>query len=189
LGWDEAHGRVSRAFGAWRVVDRDQRAFLSFGLRMAHATYDRLWRETSHEPGEAPKTELVDLFDGLWPREYEAMHAASVLRDAVTNFEVYLERARAEIRGDAVDSPRWDELGQYFGGLGVAVESSQVRAVRELGRVLTLERGRAVVGGGPVEAVGVELDEDDVLAAMDVLAEQVRRVDPAVYRATRPPCR
>ncbi len=171
-GWDEGQGRVSRAFGAWRRVDRDQRAFLSFGLRIAHATYDRLWREAAHEPGEAPKTELVDLFDGLWPREYEAMLTASVLRDAVANFDGYLQRVRAQGGGDAGERPRWDELAAYFDGLGVAVEWPAVAGVRELAHPPVHELLPTAV---------VELDEDDVLAAMDVLAEQVRAIDPAVF--------
>jgi hypothetical protein len=161
---------VSRAFSAWRVVDRDQRAFLAFGLRIARETYDRLWREAGHAPGSPPRGELVDLFDGLWPREYESMHAASVLRDAVTNFEVYLERARTEIGGGEDDCVCWGELAAWFGGLGVGLDSAELVAVRELRRSLTHDAPGVV-----------ELGEADVLAAMDVLADEVRMIDPAVW--------
>lgn len=174
--WDERRGQVSRAFSDWRVVDRDQRAFLAFGLRMARETYDQLWREAHHEPDEPPKAELVDIFDGLWPREFEWMLAAGVLRDAVTSFEVYVEQAWAELVGGCGRGPTagWAELSAFFAALGVGIESEGVGEVRELRDALTYRRA---------QPAGVELGETDVIAAMDVLAERAREVDAAVWTA------
>jgi len=96
MGWDERRGTVSRAFNDWHMIDRDQRSFLAFGLRTARETYDRLWDEAGREPGDPDGPELVDVFDyridGLWPHDYEWMFFAAVVRDAVTNFEVYVEK-------------------------------------------------------------------------------------------------
>ena len=169
--WDERHGRVTQAFSEWRVVDRDQRAFLAFGLRMARETYDQLWREAHHEPDEPPQAELVDIFDGLWPREFEWMLAAGVLRDAVTSFEVYVEQARAELVGGTTN---WPQLRAFFAALGVSIESDGVGEVRELRDALTYRRA---------QPAGVELGEADVVAAMDVLAERARAVDATVWAA------
>jgi hypothetical protein len=41
--WDEERGRVSGPFDEWKLIDRDQRAFLRLGLDFVKVEYDRLW--------------------------------------------------------------------------------------------------------------------------------------------------
>jgi hypothetical protein len=190
MEWDESRGWVSRAFGRWRAVDRDQRAFLGFGLHLAGGTYDRLWEEEARGPGG--ETVGSELFDTLWPREWEWMHAAAVFRETVTNFEVYVEQARAEIAGGALESEaRWTDLVAAFRRLGVAIEPEAIESARELRRVLTHQDGElcteaqlARFGGDPAPDEGPALaamSEDLVLGAMDAIADVVRAIDPRVW--------
>ena len=48
-GWDERRGSVTQAFDEWKLIDRDQRAFLRLGLEFAEAEYDRRWKEAGEE--------------------------------------------------------------------------------------------------------------------------------------------
>jgi hypothetical protein len=93
--WDEAAGRVTRSFSDWLLIDRDQRAFLRKGLEFSKEVYDRICNQLAEQPGDPEGPELPDLFheavDGLWASDVEWMHLAGVIKDAVTNFEVYLE--------------------------------------------------------------------------------------------------
>jgi hypothetical protein len=200
--WNQEAGRVSRAYDEWRLVDRDQRTFLRLGLRFARETYDRIWEEASHEPGDPDGPELPDVFDskidGLWPLDYEWMHMAGVLRDAVTAYEVYVEKAREEVlqhHGHHKDiperAPAWNVLRDFFiEELGVHAEPPKVHEVRSLRHLLTHRRGelrteklRALFGettdGFP--AIAVELSDEKVSNAMDRLAHAVAAIDAAVY--------
>src|ERR1700722_8986662 len=201
MSWDESAGRVSRAYNEWTMIERDQRAFVRVGIRCARAEYDRLWDEAGSEPGDPDGPDQLESFeakvDGLWPHDYEWMHAAGVLRDAVTNFEVYLEKAREEVldhhghtRAVPDRAPTWDALKRFYSELGVDGALDTVRDVRELRHFLTHRRGelrtealrkRFASTSAQSWPINVELDEQTVLAAMDVLAAAVRSVDPAVY--------
>ena len=116
---------------------------------MAREKYDQFWDEAGREPGDPENDDHVEAFerkvDGLWPHDYEWMHAAAVLRDAVTAFEVYLEKASAEVLlGHSkawAKEPRWWDLRDFFELLGVSIESSKVRAVRDLRHFLAHQRG------------------------------------------------
>lgn len=200
-GWDEGAGRVSRAFNDWFLVDGDQRAFLKLGLIFAAEAYGRIWDEASREPGDPDGPELIDVFedrvDGLHQHDYEWMHLSGVLRDAVTGFEVYLEKAREEIlwrRGEPIKiperSPWWRELENFYKGIGVDVNANGVKRVRDLRHFLAHRRGELRTQGqrakfapeaeglGPINA---ELSESQVSADMGVLGAAVRRVDAVVY--------
>jgi hypothetical protein len=201
MGWDERQGRVSQAFSDWHMIDRDQRAFLAFGLRTARETYDRLWDEAGREPGDPDGPELVDVFDdridGLWPDDYEWMFLAAVVRDAVTNFEVYVEKASAEVlaaHGAAINgAPWWRELKKLFATLGVQIEAGSVRQVRELRHFLTHQRGqlrteaqrkRFAPDPDGLPPIVVELTDKSVLDIVDQLGRSVRSIDPAVWEHT-----
>ena len=125
VGWDEGQGRVSRAFDEWKLVDADQRAFLRLGLSFAAAEYDRLWQESEQEPYYDGGPELIDSFEAkvgnLHQHDFEWMFLAAVLRDAVANFEVYLEKAREEVlrhQGQPIavlpHSPTWRASKTFF---------------------------------------------------------------------------
>lgn len=202
MGWDEQQGRVSRAFNDWHLIDQDQRTFLQIGLQFAREKYDEVWEQASHESGDPDGPELVDVFDdrigGLWPHDYEWMHLAGVLRDSVTNFEVYLEKASSQVlssHGFAWgDSPRWGDLKRFAKALGLVLESDGVREVRDLRHFLTHQRGElrtedqrrkfAQASTDIIPPIVVELDEESVLTAMDKLARSVRSIDPAIWAHT-----
>jgi hypothetical protein len=203
--WDEDAGRVSRAFNDWYLIDRDQRAFLRVGLRFAHTEYERLWRESGEEPGDPDGSDQLDSFEGkvddLHEIDFVWMHATGVLRDAVTNFEVYLEKAREEVlrahgHVDVVGerSPRWRTLVDFVAALGADdVETDAVKRVRDLRHFLTHRRGELRTATlrqqfaketDDAFAYVVDLTPDDVTAAMDKLACVVRAADGAVYLHT-----
>ena len=126
-------GRAGRSddpsFSDWYLVDRDQRTFARKGLEVSKEVYDRIWEELARQPGDPDYPELPDLFndavDGLWSHDFEWMHLAGVVKDAVTNFEVYLERGADEIlqfQGKSFaqrpKSPTWGKLFDFYRLLG-----------------------------------------------------------------------
>jgi hypothetical protein len=201
--WDAQAGRVSEAFDDWRLVDVDQRTFLHIGLEFAREIYGRIWEEAGGEPADPDgPDEQIDIFErrvrGLHEHDYRWMHCSGVLRDAVTNFEVYLEKACEEIQrrqGQAVAiadrSPWWRELRDFYLRVGIDIETSDIEEVRRLRDFLVHRRGELrtaeqraefapkAEGLGPLYA---ELDEGKVIDVMDTLGETVRRVDVEVYR-------
>jgi len=202
--WDESAGRVSQAFNDWFLIDGDQRAFLRLGLTFAGQAYKRIWDEAGSEPGDPDGPEQIDVFedrvDGLHQGDYEWMHCSGVLRDAVTNYEIYLEKGREEIlrhQGQPIevpdDAPFWRELKKFYKQIGIDLEADGVEDVRELRHFLTHRRGelrteelrkRYAADAKPFGPINVELSEDSVLEGMDVLASAVRRVDVFTYRYT-----
>lgn len=201
-GWDEQAERVSQAFGDWRWVDVDQRAFLALGLRFAAEAYERIWEEAGSEPGDPDGPEQIDVFEerveGLHEQDYRWMHCCGVLRDAVSNFEVYLEKAREEVlraQGHAVEigerSPWWRELSEFFERIGTPIETEEVEGVRRLRDFLVHRRGElrtaeqraefapAAEAFGPLNA---EVDAEKVVEVMETLGDAVRRIDASVYR-------
>ena len=201
MSWDERQGRVSRAFNDWLMIDRDQRAFLAFGLRAASQAYDRVWDEAAHEPGDPDGPELVDVFDdrvnGLWPHDYEWMYLAAVVRDAVTNFEVYLEKAIEEVLAahDAAfaSSPWWRDLKKLFAMLDVGIDTREVRRIRRLRHFLTHQRGELrtekqrktfAPRSEGLPPILVELTDESTVEVLDQLGHAVRSFDPAVWQHT-----
>jgi hypothetical protein len=202
-GWDEKRGSVTQAFDEWKLIDRDQRAFLRLGLEFAESEYNLRWKEAGEEPYRDGGPEQLDSFEdkvyGLWHHDYTWMHLAGVLRDAVTAFEVYLEKAREEVlahQGQPISvagrAPMWRELKDFFAQLGATIESQKVKGVRDLRHFLTHRRGELrtedlrrkfqATHGDVIPPWMVELTKERVLDAMDVLAEAVRQIDPAVYQ-------
>lgn len=202
MSWDESAGRVSRSFNDWYLIDRDERAFLRLGLRFASESYNRTWEEIGQEPAGPDDAAQPDVFndriEGLWPHDYEWMHAAAVIRDAVTNYEVYLEKAREEILrrhghpnviGD--QAPTWGKVKSFFTKLGLDLESTEVKNVRDLRHFLVHRRGelrtererQTFVQEKPDELppLEVELSEEDVVNSLEILGDAVRCVDRVVY--------
>ncbi len=119
MGWNEDGGAVSGAFNEWSFVDQDIRAFLSLSTRWATRLYDETWKQAEGEfsaifdPDRHTGDEHVGLFasevEGLWPNDYAWMLRAAVVRDAVTAFEVYLEKGL-----DEAFNPQLED-GEYLG--------------------------------------------------------------------------
>jgi hypothetical protein len=201
--WDENARRVTRSFDDWYMVDRDQRAFLHKGLEFSKAAYGRIWNELAEQPGDPDGPELPDLFhdavNGLWSHEFDWMHLSGVIKDAVTNFEVYLEHAADEILAfhekhlaDRKRSAPWDRLVAFYKLFDIDVASEPVLEMRDLRHILTHRRGdlrteelRDRFGSDqPFMDSVAHLDVGDVEKRMDVLADAVRVVDPVAYDHT-----
>jgi hypothetical protein len=192
---------TTRAFNEWRWVDRDQRAFLTFGLKFARDAYERLWDQVGKEPsdGESDQEEVFDRrVGGLWPHDYDWMHLAAVVRDAVTSFEVYVGKACREVLlahgAEPVSEPGWRDLKGIFELLELNIEPRQVKRIRKVRHVLTHQRGelrtedqRRQYALDPNESIPsyvIDLDEDRVLGMLDELAEVVCAIDAVACRYT-----
>jgi hypothetical protein len=198
--WDEAAQRVTRAFNDWKLAEPRLRTFLSLGLGFLTEGVERTWEEIGRRPALDDGLAQIDVFDeevGLYPQDFEWMHAAGVLRDAVSAFEVYLEKAREEVRrahghDDVVEeqAPHWGQLRSFFLDIGVEIQTADVAKVRDLRHFLTHRRGelrtpalrRQFASEHVMPPLAVEMSEAQVIAAMDVLAAVVRSVDPAAWR-------
>jgi hypothetical protein len=203
--WDEERGRVSQAFDDWKLIDGDQRAFLRLALEFATSEYDRLWREAGEEPYWEGGPEQIDSFEAkvsnLHQHDFDWMLLSGVLRDAVTSFEVYLEKAREETlrhQGQPIpvedESPYWRSQKRFFRQLGIEIETDEVKQVRELRNFLTHRRGELRTEEQRKQyredhadeflPLAVALTKEGVIASMDQLAEAVRTIDACVYEYT-----
>jgi hypothetical protein len=205
VGWDEKQGRVSRAFDEWWLIERDLRAFLRLGLEFAETEYERLWQECANQPADENSPELIDVFEAkvsnLHQNEFRWMFLAAVLRDTVSSFEVYLEKAREEVlrhHGRPIEvadrSPTWKTLERFYGQLGTTVRDDAVVSIVNLRDFLAHRRGELRTENqraefersrpGELPPLEVELTAEEVEAAMDTLADAVRSIDYVVYDHT-----
>lgn len=100
-------GGVTRAFDLWKATDRDIRAYLALNERWVEPAYQSMWEEAETEfaagfdPDRQDVDGHVDLFhdkvEGLWPADYLCKLRSDNLRDAVTAFEVYMEKCLNEV--------------------------------------------------------------------------------------------
>lgn len=157
---------------------------------------------TRKAPGD-PDHELPDPFHGavggLWPHDFEWMHPSGALKDAVTAFEVYLEKAAEEAlhrhgltlpKKKNDQSPGWCGLVGFWKKLCVDVGPPEVRQVRNLRHLLTHRRGELRTEKlrsehqdpeEPLQGL-VSLTEEGVLSAMRQLEDAVQSADPVAYR-------
>jgi hypothetical protein len=203
------HSKASHAFVDWFLVEADQRAFMHLGLEFSRPAYERIWREAGEEPWHDGGPEQLEVFEervrGLHERDFEWMLLGAALREAVTGFEVYLEKAREEVlrhQGRPVEvperSPRWGTLVKFSASIGLPVDSSEVEGIRDLRHFLTHRRGELrteaqrlafAPQAGIFDAALAELSESRVTAAMDTLAGVVLEADRRVHLYTRgAPC-
>ncbi|MFJ2007914.1 hypothetical protein [Streptomyces chartreusis] len=168
MTWNEASGTVSRAFDDWKGNDRENRAFLRLSAQWSDKAYQQTWDEAQasfsarFDPYRHYGDEHVDMFDdavdGLWPTDYAWITEASVVKNAVTAFEVYLEKALQEALGSSLtmdgkehtvklsappkfESPGWKTLVIAHKILGTDVETDEVTWARELRHLLTHQNG------------------------------------------------
>ena len=132
----------TRAFDDWRIIDRDIRAYLRFGLKIVEGAYEGIWEEAANEPSSGEGPELPDVFHdrvgGIWPDDFRWMFLSGALKDAVTAYEVYLEKAIEEVLchngrtlGHSTDerSLSWRRLRKFYDRvLGVSVDNKDVNA-------------------------------------------------------------
>jgi hypothetical protein len=198
MSWNEQAGTVSRAFDDWTLTDQDIRAYLKVSMQLAQTEYERRWDESMSAPGEDGDPD--DAIEGLNLLEYEWMLLSSVLKDAVTTFEVYLEKAATEVLnhhklgfklkpGRTVE---WIPLVRFYREyLGLDVATDGVKRIRQLRHLLTHSRGelrteelRREFGdqSDVFLSRNAELTQEQVVRMLDELADVVRAVDPTVWR-------
>jgi hypothetical protein len=103
MSWNEYVGSVTQAFDEWKGTDRDIRAYLDLSQRWGEAAYRQTWDEAQEEFSRSFNPDMddvdghVDLFHekvgGLWSKDFFWKVRAAALRDAVSAFEVYLEKS------------------------------------------------------------------------------------------------
>ena len=158
--WDERGGRVSRSFDKWKFVDKDIRAFFKLTTNWAARRYEEIWNESWSEVDVLPDFDDPHYFDspgsfedkveGLWPDDYHWILNAAVIKEAVTAFEVYLEKSldevfgrklRARVKRPPGRSPSWETLVRGHKLIGANVSIERVQHVRALRHILTHQRG------------------------------------------------
>lgn len=204
MDWNDNEGTVSRAFDDWKLVHQDIRAFMRLGLRFSTEAYDAIWERISHEPAEDDSSDIPELFhrevEGLWQNDFKWMLLAAVVKDAVSAFEVYLERGADEVlehhglafvRRNPESALYWRELVAFYNDyLGILIETDEVKPIRNLRHFLTHKRGELRTDAlrekfqTPEDewALNATLRDSDVERHLDTLAGEVRRIDPKVYQ-------
>lgn len=204
-------GRVTRAFDDWRLEDSYLRAFLSLGLAFSSEGYQQRLDDIAHQPSDGEGPDLFDLMDeavgGLTSDQYEQIHLSGTLRDGVTIFEMYFEKAFAEVLQRQVGSrttlpehsPRWDCLRDAWRSLtGFDIQAGQVADIRQLRHWLTHQRGElrtdvqrerydTLEFGFPDEAL--RLTQQSVVDDLEGLAAVIREADIAAHALSWGPTR
>lgn len=194
------------AFHHWEQSRRDIHAILLLGTEWFREALDKRFQEIAAEPSDG-STEVVDVFDdetfgASWT--YGDWIRSSVLKDAVTAFEVYLEKAREEVLNSIgltaehktdKRTPRFYELESFFAIFGLEIDSSGVKDVRNRRHILTHRRGElrraeeALLSHSnerETHAEALILTNEGVLDDLSVLDDVVRNVDRRVARAMLP---
>ena len=206
LGWTGGpymFANATRAYSEWRLVTNDQRAYLGLTLKWMNERFDAVWNAIGEGPVPENGLEQIDLFDqqvGIEPQDWEWMLFASVVRDAVTAYEVYVVKAYLEVvefqEGDYKhdeDAPRFAVARKQSKILGLEVRPQSVDDVFALRNVLTHQRGqlrtekdRAEYGdkSSPWSSIVAHLDEARVLSLLDVLEASVMNLDPIYWAHT-----
>ncbi|WP_125734619.1 hypothetical protein [Amycolatopsis sp. WAC 04197] len=170
MNWNDGNRPVSRAFDRWVQVEAQVRAFHRYGLLWSEAGYESLWSKAERrladvfDPDVHYGDEHVEYFDdsisGMWPDQFEWMMHAATIKDAVTAFEVYLEKSLQEIVSRIYaqgsdgnrfrvglfvngknESPMWSTLKGFHQLLGGEVDTPRVREIRAFRHLLTHQRG------------------------------------------------
>ena len=202
LAWDE-EGHSTRAFEAWTMSRDDILIFFDLTHGWSTVEYKRLRRaaevSAAETYGDVP-AEFDRLAKGLWPTTYEEILCASGYVMLVAYFEVYLEDALQEV-GEQLgfrmepdgrkDGPDFSSLAKVFRRIGLEVETTEVKRIRELRHWVAHRRASIETAGTPGE---VDLEKwrdrrdrrvsiDQVRADAGVLHDVIRAVDPTMWRA------
>lgn len=202
VAWDE-EGHSTQAFEAWTTSRDDILAFFDLTHDWSTAKYKFLRQaaeaSATETYGDVP-AEFDRLIKGLWPKTYEEILCASSYVMLVAYFEVYLEDAVQEV-GEQLgfcmepdgrqDGPKFSSLAKFFRRIGLEVDTTEVKRIRELRHWVAHRRSSIESGGIPGELDLGKLRErrdrrvtlDQVRADAAVLHEVVRSVDPTMWRA------
>ena len=107
--WSRERRHVSRAYDDWCLVEADIRAFLNLTVQWVTSAHEDAWAAAQAEADRVfdPDRHDIDLPVGfyeektsqLWSQNHLWMVNAAALKDAVTAFEVYLEKSALEVVG------------------------------------------------------------------------------------------
>lgn len=157
--WSRERRHVSRAYDDWCLVEADIRAFLNLTVQWVTSAHEEAWAAAQAEADRVfdPDRHDIDLPVGfyeektsqLWSQNHLWMVNAAALKDAVTAFEVYLEKSALEVVGrygfqfstGRLESPPWSQLKAVHEVLGTKIDPDPVRYVRSLRHLLTHQRG------------------------------------------------
>ncbi|MEU6748104.1 hypothetical protein ABZ914_17970 [Spirillospora sp. NPDC046719] len=212
--WDEQVNRVTWQFSDWLSVNRDIETFLRQSLAWSKEAYDAMEEEARNIAASNPRSPspifgvvgpylnaMETLVQGLWREDYRWMLYAAVVKDMVTNFEIYLEksldaavetRRLVPLRQGSWASPSWRTIVKGHALLGNSVETPRVIHIRQLRHVLTHQRGElrtresraqfAYPDPSPPNAFGTEdeeslwLHENPIAKEVELTAETVQSI-------------
>lgn len=205
IDWGSGFGATTAAFVEWSTTDSDLRAFLDLTTRWINERFQQVWDEIGRQPWYDGAPEQDELFyralGGIEPIDYDWMLQSSVVRDAVSAYEVYLEKAGEEVlhrhghtwKVSLGRTPRWgDMVAFYHRKLGIEVDSDRVKHIRQLRHSLTHLRGelrtseqRQAFGrnaDGGFLGYRAELSVETATVILDDLASSVRDIDRVAWR-------
>jgi hypothetical protein len=194
----------SRAYEEFHFTLNDLKLFLVGGLRAWEQYAEQLWQEIGNRPSDGEGPEQADLYEreiGLYPHEYEFMHHAAVLKDAVSAFEIYLEAAREEVVSRSIGmttrhktdyrTPRFEDLREFFKKVFGLTLAPSVDEVRTLRHILTHRRGElrrreererfAQTSDSPFMQGVASLTTEVVMDYLDSLSAAASLLDQAVW--------
>jgi hypothetical protein len=200
--WSPDTGDVTRAFGEWRLSETRLRTFFRLAREFSGPAYQAIWDRLAAEPSDGEGPELIDLFedevDALHQNDFDWQLSNLVIRDGVTLYEVYLEKALYEtlsFRFHQVEfrerSPNWNQLRRVFNEVfGVIVDPSNVTDVIDLRNLLTHRRGELVTEAlrdrydteqYDFPDIWVRLEPAALVAHLDTLAAASAEVDEVMW--------
>lgn len=175
--WSQERRHVSRAYDDWCLVEADIRAFLNLTVQWVTSAHDDAWTAAQAEANRMfdPDKHDLDLPVGLyeektsqlWSQDHLWMVNAAALKDAVTAFEVYLEKSALEVvrrygfqlKTGRLESPSWLDLKAVHEVIGNRIDPDPVQYVRSLRHLLTHQRGELRTPGS--RAKFADESEDD----------------------------
>lgn len=179
--WDaDRLGGHTDAFTEWHESWLKLTRFFNFTYSWGISGFQGIWEGLSDTVEKLGLTDFEDEIDvyeyvtnGLYPNEYLWILKSLTLRDAVSIFEVYVEKCLTEQFRQASWSndkepdntymvkslrfegktPRWCDLIDWWEILSIDIETPEIKSIRELRNKLTHQRG---------ELDGEEQSESDI---------------------------
>lgn len=196
--WSEDLGRVTRAFDEWTLEQRDLREFLALARQFADSGYEALDREWWSRPAGED-----DDFVPNWmpPQNYHRLLLSYVLRDGVSLYEVYLEKALEEVWAHQVGNPTVSERSPkapalrevYQKVLGCEIRPDPIADIIAVRDLLTHRRGELRTEQHQIKYdqriymlpdIHLHLGPEGVEEALDRLGANVRLVDRRAWQYT-----